>query len=106
MINGEEINSRARHLIRAAEGDLRRYLGLERLGVELVGELYIRVRNVLVRNLQDEAGDSLSTVQLIDDLALAIFLAVVQNEARDSEAPNLLVGLRRSLTRALGETQP
>jgi hypothetical protein len=96
-----DIDARTRRLIRAVDGDLRRHLGLGRLGVELVGDLYVRVRDVLARERSVAPGTDGDENQLVDDLALAIFMSVVADEAHEAGGPDLLVGLRRSLSRAL-----
>lgn len=97
------IDSRARWLLHATEGDLKKHLGTSRLEVDLVGELYVRIREVLARGAPAAPGQQLDRAQLVDDLALAVYLAVVANDPRHSAGPDLLVELRRSLGAAIRE---
>ena len=60
----------ARHVILAAEEDLRRSLRDVRLDPELLGTLYLRVREVLERSELDDAAtaDELFSVLMGDDV--------------------------------------
>lgn len=97
------VDVKARLLLHATEGDLRKHLGSPRLDVDLVGDLYVRIRDVLAR--AEPAGPERHhhAEQLVDDLALAVYLAVVAKDSRHAAGPGLLVELRRSLEKAITE---
>jgi hypothetical protein len=89
----KDLDARARCLMTAVEPVLRQHLGAQRMDSSLIGELYLRVREVLARNdTQPRAGD-----ELIDELAMTIYL-VEATRAPDTEEPTaLLVSLKQAL---------
>jgi hypothetical protein len=98
---GEEIDRLARRLIRAAEPGIREHLGLTRLDVDLVGDLYVRIRNILIRNRTEQASPMDDLSGLVDEIALTIFMTSVADDAGAKAEPELLVELRRSLETVL-----
>ena len=86
----------ARRLIRAVEPELRRHFGMDRLDNDFVGELYVRLRELLV---QGNGGvDEVETHrELVDEFAMTTYLVVATRQPGHQAAPELLVSLRRLL---------
>ena len=89
----------ARGLIRALEPELRRHLGLTRLDRDLIGELYLSLRQSLSRweRTADRASDQL---RLLDELALNTYLIASARPGAGQPGPSLLESLRDVITRA------
>lgn len=84
----------ARRIMRAAEEDLRHWLGIAQLDHELLGELYIRVRETLERCPMTDRAD-------VEELALTIYLTASAWQSK-SEAPvELLLSLHQVIERTL-----
>jgi hypothetical protein len=94
-----ELDQRARLLIRATEDDLRVHLGVKRLSLDLIGELYVRIHGALLR--ADRTGSPGSRSGLVDELALTMYLAVAADPLGTRAVPELLTALRRTLAGAL-----
>lgn len=90
----KELDAVARRLIRAAEEDLRRWIGSAHLDNDFLGALYLRVREVLERG---QPADDEATV---DDVALTIYLTASAWQA-GHEPP---LALLSSLHYAIGKT--
>lgn len=99
------INHQARRLIRATEEELRSHLGPKGLSLDLLGEIYIRIQDVLARSGGAERTSAQDRARLVDELALSIYLVAAADEAGSAAAPKLLPNLRRALTEALKEAQ-
>lgn len=78
----------ARRLIQAVEKDVRGFLGVPRLEQELVGILYLRLRNLV---------DSCETDGAVDELALAIFLTVSAWQSPADPPVDLLPSLHQTI---------
>ncbi len=69
-----EFDVQARMLIRASAPMLRQWLGAARLDHSLIGTLYLRQRSILENWCLTVGADSHSHKQLIEQLAVAIYL--------------------------------
>jgi hypothetical protein len=84
----------ARHVILAAEEDLRRSLRDVQLDPELLGTLYLRVREVLERS-------ELEDIATAEELAMAIYFTASAWQP-NSEAPvEILLSLHQVISRTL-----
>ena len=90
----KELDAVARRLIRAAEEDLRRWMGSGQLDNDFLGTLYLRVREVLERG---QPADDEATVV---DVALTIYLTASAWQA-GAEPPLTLLS---SLHQVIGKT--
>jgi hypothetical protein len=90
-----ELDIIARRLIRASEEDLRRWIGVSRLDNDLLGTLYLRVREVLERD-QDAADDDLA-----EDITLTMYLTAAAWKLREDPQLELLPGLQQMLSSIL-----
>lgn len=91
----------SRQLLRAAAPDLRRALGVERLDRSLVSEIYLRVLEVLSRLEGSPGEEATRAEELVEELALAIYLATAANRLENGAKPELLASLQRTLARAV-----
>ncbi len=88
----EDLDWRARQVLASVRRDLDRYRGSP-LPPRLAGELYVDVRQILAGC----AGGAAMHRKLVDDLAVAIYLVMVNDGSSD---PRLLAELRQSLCEA------
>lgn len=77
---------------------LRHRLGVPELDPGLLGDLYVRLREVLASGNGQECSDPWAT----PDLALTIYLVLASHPLGSGPRPDLLVSLRRTLTRSAG----
>lgn len=90
-----ELDIVARRLIRASEGDLRRWIGVARLDNDLLGTLYLRVRELL------EQGQEADDDDLAEDVTLTMYLTAAAWKMRDDPQLELLPALRQMLSSIL-----
>jgi hypothetical protein len=90
----------ARRLMRAAEEDLRSWLGVAQLDHELLGALYLRLREVLERSAKPDDDDT------VQELALAIYLTASAWQSKSDAPVDLLVSLRREISKTLSQDAP
>ena len=84
-----------RRLMRAAEEDVRSWLGVPQLDHELLGALYVRLREVLERSAIPSDDDT------VQELALAIYLTASAWQSKSDAPVDLLVSLRREIATTL-----
>ena len=84
----------ARHVILAAEEDLRRSLRDVRLDPELLVTLYLRVREVLERSELDDAATA-------DELAITIFFTASAWQPNNEAPIEVLPSLHQVVSRTL-----
>lgn len=85
----------ARRLMHATEEDLRRWLQVTQLDYELLGTLYLRVRETLERAepvLDDDA---------IEELVLTIYLTASAWQSRSEAPTDVLLSLRSAIAETL-----
>lgn len=85
----KDLDRRAKQVLASVHRDLDRCRGGS-LPPRLAGELYVEVRKLLTGGVDQGAAPS----ELVDDLAVAIYLVMVNEGPTD---PRLLAELRRSL---------
>lgn len=90
---GTDLDLAARRLIFAVQADVVRWCEMPQLDPELVGALYLRVRDILRRSPADE--------EVIDELALAVFLTVSAWTADGDRIASILPALRRDIADAM-----
>ena len=93
----------AQRLLRAVADEVCRRQGENRLSSELAAEIYTRLRDVLACSELPSQG--IVVPGLIDELALAIFLAVVSS-GYDQRDPSLLPAVKRLLQGVLVDSKP
>ena len=90
-----ELDIVARRLIRASEGDLRRWIGVSQLDNDLLGTLYLRVREVL------ERGEDADDDELAEDVTLTMYLTAAAWKLREDPQLELLPALQQMLSTVL-----
>ncbi len=90
-----ELDIVARRMIRASEADLRRWIGVARLDNDLLGTLYLRVRELL------EQGQDTDDDDLAEDVTLTMYLTAAAWKMRDDPQLELLPALRQMLSSIL-----
>lgn len=90
----------ARLLIRGAEENLRSWLGVAQLDHELLGALYLRLREVLQRSSTPIDEDT------VQELALAIYLTASAWQSKSDAPVDLLVSLQREISKTLSVNAP
>lgn len=94
----QELDVVARRLIRASEEGLRRWLGVPQLENDLLGTLYLRVREVLGQaNGSDEDA-------LIEDVTLTIYLTASAWHSRDESPVQFLSSLHEVIAKTIPHT--
>ncbi len=96
-----EIDTWAKRIVGVAAPDIRRAVGEVELESELVSEVYLQVKQVLSRLDSPRLAEPANEPWLVEQLALAIYLAVATSETRRRATPGLLTSLNKSLARAL-----
>ena|SRR6266498_6128729 len=86
----------ARQVIRAGEEDLRRGLGDVQIDRELLGALYLRVREVLERSDTDDVATA-------EELAMAIYFTASAWQPNGDTPVELLMSLHQVVSRTLEE---
>ncbi len=86
----------ARQVIRAGEEDLRRGLGDVQIDRELLGALYLRVREVLERSDTDDVATA-------EELAMAIYFTASAWQPNGDAPVELLMSLHQVVSRTLEE---
>ncbi|MEO6487687.1 MAG: hypothetical protein ABIO78_07095 [Thermoanaerobaculia bacterium] len=81
-------------LIRASAPMLRQWLGAARLDQSLIGTLYLRQRSILENWYATVAGDNHSHEQLVEQLAVAIYLTAAAWQTGSQPDVRLLSSLR------------
>lgn len=89
------LDAMARRLIRAAEEDLRGWIGVRQLDNDLLGTLYLRVREVL------ENGESAGDQAKVDDVALTIYLTASAWQSAGKPPLALLSSLHHVIAKTL-----
>lgn len=89
----------ARRLMRAAEEDLRSWLAVSQLDHELLGALYLRLLEVLEHS---DAPDD----DTVEELTLAIYLTASAWQSKSDAPVDLLVALRREISKTLSLDAP
>jgi hypothetical protein len=84
----------ARHVILAAEEDLRRSLRGVHLDAELLGALYLRVREVLERSGVDDAATA-------EELAMSIYFTATAWQPNGDAPVDLLLSLHGVISKTL-----
>lgn len=98
------LDHQARYLIRVAEPELRKHLGVRRLGLDLVGELYVCIQDVLQLTCERAATGPHNTKQVVDEIALQMYLvAAAATESEAPAGPELLPALQRVLSGAMND---
>lgn len=92
-----------KRLLRAAAPDLQRSLGVRRLNRELLGEIYLRLREVLGRFEGPLRQEALRQADIVDELALTIYMVASTYDPGRQPSPELLSPLARALDGALSE---
>jgi hypothetical protein len=103
VANERNAEQQARRVVRNVEPDLCRHLGVSRLDPDFVAELYIRVREELLRSSSGGAvtGDEDSS----SSLALTIFLVTTSQQEGSVVSPELIPRLETVIARTLSATQ-
>jgi hypothetical protein len=94
---GTDLDLAARRVIFAVQADVVRWCEMRQLDPELVGALYVRVRDILRRSPTDE--------ELIDELALAVYLTVSAWTADTDRIASILPDLRRDIAESMHATK-
>lgn len=100
----QELDRVSRRLVRGVEKTLRDHLGPGEVDRELVGDLYLRIRGVLAGSGKKSDAGSSSANGILDDLAIAVYMATVARKSGDWSPPDLIVSLRETIRAALQET--
>jgi hypothetical protein len=87
----------ARRMIRAAEEGLRRWIGVRQIDNDLLGTLYLRVREVL------EGGQSSDDDGLVEDIKLTIYLTASAWQSGGEPPLDFLSSLHQVIARTLSE---
>jgi hypothetical protein len=90
----------ARRMIHAAEEGLRRWIGAGQIDNDLLGTLYLRVREVL------EGGQLSDRDGLVDDITLIIYLTASTWQSGGEPPLDFLSSLRQAIARTLFEDSP
>lgn len=90
----------ARRMILGAEENLRTWLGVAQLDREMLGALYLRLREVLERSPTTFDDDT------VQELALAIYLTASAWQSRSDAPVDLLVSLRKEISKTLSADSP
>lgn len=90
------IDEQARRLVAAVSETARTELHIATLGPRALSDLYLRVRERL-----RQLGASGAREELVDDLALTVYLAWLPED--DPPGPDLLVAVKAAVARALRE---
>jgi len=93
----QELDAVARRLIRASEEGLRRWIGVTQLENDLLGSLYLRVREVLDRETWDD--------EMVEDLTLTIYLTASAWHTCDEPPLQFLSRLHETIAETLRRTQ-
>jgi hypothetical protein len=96
----QRLDSTARTVIQAVEPELRRLVGGQEIGPELIGELFLLAREALRR-----AGPSATHSGCAHELALTLYLSAVMREPDGGVEPDVLATLRSTIHRALERAQ-
>ena len=86
-----------RELIRQVGPDLRRWLAVPRVDVDLVAALYLRTRGVLERWVALPEDVLAHDQPLQDQLALELYLTAAAWQTADKPDPSLLVEIRKGI---------
>ena len=90
---GQALDVVARRLIRASEEGLRHWMGVSRLDTDLLGALYLRVREVLDRDKWDE--------DIVEDITLTMFLTASAWQSCDEPSLDVLTTLHEVIGKTL-----
>lgn len=83
----------ARRMIRASEEGLRRWIGVHQLDNDLLGALYLRVREVLERGQLDE--------DMVEDVTLTIYLTASAWQSSNEPPLEFLSSLHEVIAKTL-----
>lgn len=103
-----EIDDWTKRIVSLAAPDIRSAVGSENLGPELVNEVCLQVRDVIAHSAQAWPREALRDPSRIEQMAMAIYVAVAASDTPRGVAPSLLTSLKSNLGRALerGELDP
>jgi hypothetical protein len=88
----------ARRLIRASEESLLRWMNVRQIDNDLLGALYLRVREVLDRETWDE--------QMVEDVTLTIYLTASAWQSPDETPLEFLSSLHEVIAKTLSGNAP
>lgn len=96
-----KLDRQARMLIQASEPLLRHWLGVSSLDRTLIGTLYLRQRRILEHWYVTETSDERSQRNLVEQLAVAMFMTATAWQTAAQPAVDLLSSLREIVAAGL-----
>lgn len=100
-----ELDQQVRMLIRASEPVLRHWLGVPRLDQALIGTLYLSQRGILEHWQMTVAGDDRSHKQLVEQLAVGIYMTAAAWQTASQPDVRLLSSLREIVAAGLAAAE-